>query len=193
MLNPKIEEKALKLLFGGLISTFYALADINSNANTNEELDLVREGTVSAFSRRALLFGRLLTPDSRLLDANQLPQTDPSGNGDPAMWLNAFAGFASILALTAAICSLATALTFARVLAFAAVVSGLTSALALTIVLAFTRVFSCVGIDEIVNGSACYVGSARSIRAHCNGTGEEPGNGRSSDNRFRWFHGTISF
>ena len=44
MLNPKIEEKALKLLFGGLISTFYALADINSNANTNEELDLVREG-----------------------------------------------------------------------------------------------------------------------------------------------------
>jgi hypothetical protein len=55
MLNPKIEEKALKLLFGGLIRTFYALADINSNANTNEERDLVREGTV-----------RVLTPSAPL-------------------------------------------------------------------------------------------------------------------------------
>jgi hypothetical protein len=33
MLNPKIEEKAPKLFsLGGPISTFYALADINSNA-----------------------------------------------------------------------------------------------------------------------------------------------------------------
>jgi hypothetical protein len=87
------------------------------------------------------------------------------------LWLNAFAGFASVLALTAAICSLATALAFARVLAFAAVVSGLTSALAFTIVLAFARVFSGVGIDEIVNGSACYLASADGIRSHCNGTG----------------------
>jgi hypothetical protein len=73
MLNPKIEEKALKLLFGGLISTFYALADINSNANTNEELDLVREGALSAFSRLGSAFGRLLTPDSCLLNPHQLP------------------------------------------------------------------------------------------------------------------------
>lgn len=50
MLNPKIEEKASKLLFGGLINTFYVLADINSNANTSEERDLVRERTLSAFS-----------------------------------------------------------------------------------------------------------------------------------------------
>jgi hypothetical protein len=94
-----------------------------------------------------------------------------AGKGDSAMWLNALAGFASILALTAAICSFATALAFARVLAFAAVVSGLTSALALTIVLPFTRVFSGVGIDEIVNGRTCYIGSARGKRSHRNGTG----------------------
>jgi len=41
----------------GLISTFYALADINSNANTIEERDLVREGTLSAFSRLGSAFG----------------------------------------------------------------------------------------------------------------------------------------
>jgi hypothetical protein len=51
MLDPKIEGKAPKLLFGGLISTFYALADINSNANTIEKRALIREGTQSAFSR----------------------------------------------------------------------------------------------------------------------------------------------
>ena len=108
------------------------------------------------------------------------------------MLLSAFAGFTPVLALAAAVCCLATTLTFAGVLAFAAVVSGLASALALTIVLAFTRVFSCVGLDEIVNGNACYMGSASSICSHCNGTGEEPGNCRSGDDRFRWFHGTIS-
>ena len=104
------------------------------------------------------------------------------------MSLNTLAGFTSILALTAVICSLATALAFAGVLAFAAVVSGLTSALAFAIVLPLTRVFSCVGIDEIVNGRACYIESARGIRPHCSGTGEEPGNCRSGNDRFRWFH-----
>jgi hypothetical protein len=104
------------------------------------------------------------------------------------MSLNTLAGFTSILALTAVICGLATALAFAGVLAFAAVVSGLTSALAFAIVLPLTRVFSCVGIDEIVNGRACYIGSARGIRPHCSGTGEEPGNCRSGNDRFRWFH-----
>jgi hypothetical protein len=57
MLNPKIEEKASKLLFGGLINTFYVLADINSNANTSEERDLVRERT----------FERVFTPILRFL------------------------------------------------------------------------------------------------------------------------------
>jgi hypothetical protein len=109
------------------------------------------------------------------------------------MSLNTLAGFTSILPLTAAICSLATALAFTGVLAFAAVVSGLTSTLAFAIVLALTRVFSCVGIDKIVNGRACYIGGARGIRPHCNGTGEEPGNCCSGDHRFRWFHDTISF
>src|ERR1700731_4695863 len=90
------------------------------------------------------------------------------------MSLNTLAGFTSILPLTA-------------------VVSGLTSTLAFAIVLALTRVFSCVGIDKIVNGRACYIGGARGIRPHCNGTGEEPGNCCSGDHRFRWFHDTISF
>src|SRR6267143_2388219 len=109
------------------------------------------------------------------------------------MSLNTLAGFTSILALTAVICSLATALAFAGVLAFAADVSGLTSTLAFAIVLALTRVFSCVGIDEIVYGRACYIGRACGIRPHRNGTGEEPGNCRSGDDRFRWFHDTIFF
>ena len=82
MLNPKIEEKAPKLLFGGLITTFYALADINSNANTIEERALVRKGTLSAFSRLSSAFGWLLTPHSCLFIADQRPQTDPSGKGD---------------------------------------------------------------------------------------------------------------
>jgi hypothetical protein len=51
VLNPKIEEKAPRLLFWGLISTFYALADINSNAKTSHERDLIRGGKPSAFSR----------------------------------------------------------------------------------------------------------------------------------------------
>jgi len=109
------------------------------------------------------------------------------------MLLSTFAGFTPVLALAAAVCCLATALTFAGVLAFAAVVSGLTAALALTIVLTFARVLPCIGIDEVMNGSAYYMGSARGIRSHCNGTGEEPGDCRSGDDRFRWFHGTISF
>jgi hypothetical protein len=109
------------------------------------------------------------------------------------MLLSAFAGFTPVLAFAAAVCCLATALAFAGVLAFAAVVSGLTAALALTIVLTFARVLPCIGVDEVMNGSACYMGSARGIRSHCNGTGEEPGNCRSGDDRFRWFHGTISF
>ena len=108
--------------------------------------------------------------------------------------LSAFAGFTPVLAFAAAVCScLATALTFAGVLALTAVISGLTAALALTIVLTFARVLPCIGIDEVMNGSACYLGSACGIRSHCNGTGKEPGDCRSGDDRFRWFHGTISF
>ena len=109
------------------------------------------------------------------------------------MSLNTLAGFTSILPLTAAISSLATALAFTGVLAFAAVVSGLTSTLAFAIVLTFAGVFSRIGIDEIVNGSACHIRSARGIRPHSNGPGEEPGDGSSGDDRLRWFHGTVSF
>jgi len=109
------------------------------------------------------------------------------------MLLNAFAGFTPVLAFAAAVCCLAPALTFARVLAFAAVVSGLTAAFALTIVLTLARVFSGIGIDEIMYGSAYRIGGARSICPHSDGTGEEPGDCRSGDDRFGWFHGTISF
>jgi hypothetical protein len=110
------------------------------------------------------------------------------------MSLNAFTGFTPVLTLTAAaVRSLATAFAFARVLAFAAVISGLTAALALAIVLAFARVFSCVRIDEIVNGGTGNIGSACGIRPHGDGTGEEPGNCRSGDDCFRWFHGRVFF
>ena len=111
----------------------------------------------------------------------------------PITLLNAFAGFTPVLAFAAAVCCLATALAFAGVLAFAAVVSGLTAALALTIVLTFARVFSCIGIGETMYGSAYCIGGARSICPHSDGPGEEPGDCRSSDDRFGWFHGTIFF
>jgi len=49
--------KSTKAFMWGLISTFYALADINSNANKIEERALVRGGALSAFSRLGSAFG----------------------------------------------------------------------------------------------------------------------------------------
>jgi hypothetical protein len=65
--------------------------------------------------------------------------------------------------------------------------------LTLTIVLTFARVFSGVGIDEIVNERACCIGCARSICTHSDGTGQKAGNCRSRDDRFRWVHEMIFF
>jgi hypothetical protein len=107
--------------------------------------------------------------------------------------LNALAGLAAVLAFTAVVGCLATALTFAGILSLAAVVSGLAAALTLTIVLTFARVFPCIGIDQIVNGSARYTGGARGIGPHSEGTGQKPSNCRSGDDRSRWFHCVIFF
>jgi hypothetical protein len=126
----------------------------------------------------------LLITDQRLAP----PRDSPAGTRriHPTVRLDAHAGLAAVLAFAAAaIGGLTTALTFAGVLSLTAIVSGLATALTLTVVLTFASMFSCIGIDEIVDGSTGCAGDARCIRPHSDGTGEEPGNCRSRDDRFR--------
>jgi hypothetical protein len=107
--------------------------------------------------------------------------------------LNTSAGLATVLAFAAVLGSLASAFALAGVFSFAAVIAGLASPLAFTLVLAFASVFAFVGIGKIVDGGTCYTGNARSIRPHCDGSGQEASNCCSGDDGFGWFHDVTLF
>jgi hypothetical protein len=87
---------------------------------------------------------------------------------------------------------LATALALAGILAFATVIAGLATALTLTIVLTLAAVLALIGVGESVDGSTCCTGDARGVRPHSQGTGQEPSDCCSCDDRFRWFHFGIN-